>query len=142
MPSLTTKTMTVIGQAGLLPAASADDMDQYKRFECSLCNATYEREYDAEECCKPEVFVVYENPNDGKTYDTVNELAQAMGGTSGSLFHCPACGENHGDTYEAASCCMWLDFSPAARWRIAHAVIGGKSWADATAAEANQVLNG
>lgn len=137
--ALTFYTRAVL-QGGASPAP-IDDLSEYKRWECGRCNTTHTSESAAKDCCRPEVDVVYEHPTTGETFDTANELAEAMGGTSADALHCPACGDEHGDAYDAASCCMWRDFSVAARWRLASAVTRGETWAAAVAAEAALLTN-
>jgi hypothetical protein len=49
-----------------------------QKWECGYCNEIHNREYDAEECCRPEVFEVY---------------------------ICPVCDDSHYSEDDAIECC-------------------------------------
>lgn len=110
---------------------------QHRRWACPNCGGAHTDEYGAERCCPPQAIEIFEHPQTREHFQTAGELADAMAqdGTTDVPHLCPVCAHPADDNHDAAACCLWRDFGPLERFRIASAVDRGASWEDAIGAE-------
>lgn len=110
-----------------------------KRYVCGTCDEVHKTEYDAEQCCPPEIYDRYVDDATGEEYACASDLAAAIaagiaGRISGSptvpSTVCPVCGSSTTSPHEAVECCLWKEFAAPARWAIATALDGGSTWTE------------
>jgi hypothetical protein len=82
-------------------------VEQVTLYRCPECRELHDDEDDALECC----------------FETSAAAASSS--------CCPVCADKAPDHYAAAECCLWKDMALPERWRVATAVRGGATWAEA-----------
>lgn len=117
--------------------AQSSDIETRTVHLCPECDEPHDSRWDAVECCEQsiETATYYACPACDKAHPHRDEAA-ACCGCAGAVApqRCPVCDREAGDYEDAADCCLWKDLGAPDRWRIAAAVEGGSSWADAIAA--------
>ena len=111
--------------------AIAELARDYRRYVCPECREHHTSESSAEDCCAPDIDVVW--VLDGVEYDTPADLVEALKDEEPAMF-CPVCSASHADAEDATECCLWKTHGPAQRFTITKAVERGASWPDAIAA--------
>lgn len=110
----------------------------FRRYGCPSCNEVYKDEYDAEQCCPPEVDTFYVDESTGTEYSTAEALAAACKtGRAGATdiatvpaSTCPVCGEKSSSPHESVECCLWKDLDAPTRWKVAAALEAGSTWTE------------
>ena len=88
-------------------------IDTVLKYICPECEEEHEYRDDAVGCC----------------------ASKRVKAGSDGITGCPVCGHGCKDHYDAASCCLWKDLTPMARFNVAHSVELGAEWTDAIAAQ-------
>lgn len=123
--------LNAVGPNVLDRGGAHSDSEVTKRWVCGGCEADHSSRFDAEECCRPEVYTQYKCPGCDELYDTEPEAKTCCG--NGRPMQCPVC-MREAESFEiAADCCLHTHPTMTAlgRWRVAELVEAGMPWAEA-----------
>lgn len=67
-----------------------------RKWECGACNELHDREYEAEECCAPDITEVWMCPACDKAHEAKDEAAKCCPVSSDNVVTCPSCRRDHG----------------------------------------------
>jgi rubrerythrin len=104
---------------------------RYLRYKCHECDATYEDDYDAKNCCGPDS--VYVCPSCDEHHYSIESAQECEAGhgvlTDGplSLSRCPVCKEPGQDVEDAIECCLWKTMPHADRLDLERLVRCGRT---------------
>ncbi len=129
--------LNAVGPNILDAGSTHSDGDVEKRWVCGGCESDHSSEFDAEECCRPEVYTQYKCPGCEELHDKETEAESCCGavGVHGQPMQCPICMRGAESFEIAADCCLHTHPTMTAigRQRVAELVEGGTPWAEAIA---------
>lgn len=111
-----------------------------KIYFCGACDASHDSYFEAEDCCKPEVYSEYACPACSNSYGELQAAEACCGrGPVSQPKQCPVCLGGAESYEDAADCCLHTHPTMTAlgRQRIAEAVAAGAPWPEALAANVN-----
>lgn len=133
--------LNAVGPNILDAGSTHGDGDVEQRWVCGGCEADHSSRFDAEECCRPEVYTQYKCPDCDELHDKEQEAQSCCGGVGvhGQPMQCPVCMRGAESFEIAADCCLHTHPTMTAlgRWRVAELVESGTPWAEAIAQNLN-----
>lgn len=129
--------LNAIGPNILEAGSTYSDGDVEQRWVCGGCEADHSSRFDAEECCRPEVYTQYKCPGCEELHDNEQDAESCCGGVGvhGQPMQCPICMRGAESFEIAADCCLHTHPTMTAigRQRVAELVERGTPWAEAIA---------